>query len=78
MNNLKGYQPNKGKLGKPPVGSGVPELNRRITIRYEIQPKSANEYCDVVDTISDFLDQNNIKHKKEEIDDPDPNQRSSK
>ena len=38
-----------------------------MIIRYDIKPKSDNEYKDVIDGISDFLDRNNITHTKTEI-----------
>lgn len=46
------------------------EINNRrlkMIIRYDIKPKSDNEYKDVIDGISDFLDRNNIEHRKTEI-----------
>ena len=46
------------------------EINNRrfkMIIRYDIKPKSHDEYCDVIDAISDWLDRNNIEHKKTEI-----------
>ena len=36
-------------------------------IIYKIRPKSNDEYCDVIDAIGDFLDRNNIEHRKTEI-----------
>jgi hypothetical protein len=36
-------------------------------IIYKIKPKSHDEYCDVIDALSDFLDRNNIEHRKTEI-----------
>lgn len=38
-----------------------------MLIRYDIRPKSHEEYCDVIDAISDWLDRNNIEHRKTEI-----------
>ncbi len=38
-----------------------------MLIHYIIKPKSHIEYCDTVDAISDFLDRNNIEHKKYEL-----------
>jgi hypothetical protein len=38
-----------------------------MIIRFDIQPKSFAEYCDVMDMIGDFLDTNNIEHKKYEL-----------
>jgi hypothetical protein len=38
-----------------------------MILRYDIFPKSHDEYCDVIDAISDWLDRNNIKHTKTEI-----------
>jgi hypothetical protein len=38
-----------------------------MIIRYDIKPKSHEEYCDVIDAISDWLDKNNIEHRKTEI-----------
>lgn len=38
-----------------------------MIIRYDIKPKSDNEYKDVIDGISDFLDRNNVEHRKTEI-----------
>ena len=42
-------------------------LGGEMIIRYDIKPKSDNEYKDVIDGISDFLDRNNITHTKTEI-----------
>jgi len=36
-------------------------------IIYKIKPRSHDEYCDVIDALSDFLDRNNIEHRKTEI-----------
>jgi hypothetical protein len=36
-------------------------------IIYKIKPKSHDEYCDVIDALSDWLDRNNITHTKTEI-----------
>ena len=36
-------------------------------IIYKIKPKSHEEYCDVIDALSDWLDRNNIEHRKTEI-----------
>ncbi len=38
-----------------------------MRIIYDIRPKSHEEYCDVIDAISEWLDRNNIEHKKSEI-----------
>jgi len=38
-----------------------------MIIRYDIKPKSHDEYCDVIDALSDWLDRNNIEHRKTEI-----------
>ena len=36
-------------------------------IIYKIKPKSHDEYCDVIDALSDWLDRNNVEHTKTEI-----------
>jgi hypothetical protein len=38
-----------------------------MRVIYDIKPKSHEEYCDVIDAISEWLDRNNIEHKKSEI-----------
>ena len=43
-----------------------------MKIIYEIIPKSHDEYCDVIDAISDWLDRNNIIHTKTEINETRP------
>ena len=41
-------------------------------IIYKIKPKSHDEYCDVIDALSDWLDRNNITHTKTEIEEKPP------
>jgi len=38
-----------------------------MIIRYDIKPKSDDEYRDVIDSISDWLDRNNIDHTRFEF-----------
>jgi len=40
---------------------------KRIIVRYDIRPKSHEEYCDIIDAISVWLDRNNVEHTKTEI-----------
>jgi len=44
-----------------------------MKIIYEIIPKSHDEYCDVIDALSDWLDRNNIIYTKAEIEDQEEN-----
>ncbi|MFA4959865.1 MAG: hypothetical protein WC535_08275 [Candidatus Cloacimonas sp.] len=42
-----------------------------MIVRFDIQPKSDEEYKDVIDSISEFLEINNIEHRKYEIENKD-------
>lgn len=42
-------------------------------IIYKIKPKSHEEYCDVIEAISDWLDRNNVIYTKAEIEDQEEN-----